>query len=170
MRRIVAGFASSPDGYIAGPNNEYDWILIDPEIDFAAWNRRFDTFLYGRKTFALSFAPGSKVSRKFRHVVFSNTLREPPPGVTLMGGDIKAQVLQLKQEAGKDIAVFGGGHLLSSLLDLQLVDELHISVIPVLLGSGIPMVQPLANRMWLQLTGTKTYSNGTVVLSYECRK
>ena len=51
MRKVVYGGAMSLDGYIAGPNGEFDWIVMDPEIDFAGLLKRFDTFLIGRKTF-----------------------------------------------------------------------------------------------------------------------
>ena len=51
MRKVVYGGAMSLDGFIAGPNGEYDWIVMDPDIDFAEMMGRFDTFLVGRKTF-----------------------------------------------------------------------------------------------------------------------
>jgi dihydrofolate reductase len=51
MRRVRYGVAMSLDGYIAGPNGEYDWIIMDPEIPFAEMLAEFDTLLIGRKTF-----------------------------------------------------------------------------------------------------------------------
>ena len=51
MRKLVAGFAASLDGYIEDPNGAYEWILIDPAIDFAAWAKRFDTYFYGRRSY-----------------------------------------------------------------------------------------------------------------------
>jgi len=169
MRKIVAGFAASLDGYITGPNGEYDWILIDKDIDFTELTKRFDTYFFGRKSYEAIVAMGSKPTPGIRHYVFSNTLTSVANGYRLVKDPIKEKVLELKQEEGKDIAVYGGAGLLASLLDLQLVDEISVSVIPVLLGKGKPMVDVLTEKVWLQLINTKNYSNGTVQVSYNTK-
>jgi dihydrofolate reductase len=169
MRKIVAGFAISLDGYIAGPNNEFDWIIVDPEIDFAEMMKRFDTYLLGRKTYELSKSMGQGFG-KDKLYIFSSTLTEVDKPAVLIKGDIKQRVLEIKSEAGKDIALFGGGELLTSLLNLDLVDEISMAVIPVLLGSGIPMIRELNKRVLLTLTDTKKYSKGTVQLTYDVKK
>lgn len=166
MRKIVAGFASSLDGYILGPNGEIDWILIDKEIDFSEQMKRFDAFLYGRITYEEILKMDVASIPKATHYVFSNSLSSAAPGFILIQGDIGNQLLKIKKIAGKDIAVFGGANLLSSLLKLQLVDEISVSVIPVLLGGGKPMVDILNSRVWLTLLSTKTYGNGTIQLTY----
>jgi dihydrofolate reductase len=167
MCQLVAGFAASLDGYIEGPNGEVDWILIDKEIDFAEQARRFGAYFYGRRTYEQMLrmkAPSPPGARQF---VFSNTLTSVEEGYELLTGNIHQQVNALKQQVGKDIALFGGASLLASLLDLQLVDELTISIIPVLLGKGKPMVDVLKEKCSLQLTHTKQYGNGTVQLFYK---
>mgnify|MGYP003575378528 CR=1 FL=1 len=169
MRKLVSGFAASLDGYIEGPNGEYDWILIDKEIDFAEQAKRFDAYFFGRRSYEAVIAMGSKPARGIKNYVFSTTLTTVADGYTLLKGSIKDTVLQLKQQEGKDIAVFGGAGLLASLLDLQLVDEISIAFIPVLLGKGKPMVEMLSEKVWLQLLHTKAYSNGTVQVSYEVK-
>jgi dihydrofolate reductase len=166
MRKIVAGFAASLDGYIEGPNGEYDWILVDKEVDFAEQAKRYDTYLYGRRTYEAVIGMGSKPSPGVSQYVFSNTLTTVAKYFTLVKGDVRETVLQIKQQEGKDIALFGGAGLLASLLNLQLVDEISIAIIPVLLGKGKPMVEVLSEKVWLQLLHTKTYSNGTVQVSY----
>jgi dihydrofolate reductase len=165
MRKIVAGFACSLDGYIEGPNGEYDWILIDKEIDFIGQMKQYDSFFYGRKTYESVIKMG-KVDLSAQHYVFSRSLTEVKPGYTLLKGDLFEEVTRIKKSPGKDIAIFGGAVLLASLIDLGLVDEISVSFIPVLLGSGKPMVSTLINKAWLSLQHTKTYSNGTVVLTY----
>lgn len=166
MRKLVAGFASSVDGYIEGPGGEYDWIIIDKEIDFAEQAKRFDCYFLGRKTYERTVAMGNRRMPGITNYVFSNSLTEVEKNYKLVKGDIKDQVLRIKEEKGKDIAIFGGASLLSSLLNLELVDEISFSIIPVLLGKGKPMVEPLVKKVWLKLLNTRTYSNGTIHISY----
>ena len=171
MRKVVYGGAMSLDGFIAGPNGEYDWIVMDPEIDFTALMARFDTFLIGRKTFeamrriggAGSAAPG------IRSIVFSRTLRpaDCPKSITL-SNDAEGFVTDLRKNPGKDIAIFGGGELFRSLLAAGLVDEIGFSVIPVLLGGGIPLLPSPADRARLKLKNHRVYEKtGTVGLEYD---
>jgi dihydrofolate reductase len=96
----------------------------------------------------------------------SNTLPKAEKGFVLMSGDIGTQINSLKQQQGKDMAVFGGAGLLTSLLNLKLVDELSISFIPVLLGSGKPMVSVLDEKVWLSFINSKRYGNGTLSVTY----
>ena len=168
MRKIVAGFACSLDGYIEGVNGAYDWILIDEEMDFAEQSKRYDTYFYGRKTYEAVSKMGA-ADPAFKHFVFSGTLKHVNKGYTVLQGDIQTHVAQIKNTPGKDIAVYGGADLLTSLLKLHLIDELAISFIPVLLGAGKPMVSMLDDKVWLKLTKTKTYKNGTVVLTYSVK-
>lgn len=165
MRKVIAGFAASLDGYIEGPAGEYDWILIDKDIDFAAQMARFDTFLFGRKSYERVRPMGGKKTPGVTNYVFSRTLTTVDEAYQL-ARDAGQTVAQLKTQAGKDIAVFGGAHLLASLLALQLVDELEVSVIPVLLGQGTPLVARLPQKVWLQLRGHKIFGNGTAQLIY----
>ena len=165
MRRLRYQVAASLDGFIAGPRGESDWIVMDPEIDFAALMGQFDTLLMGRKTFA---ATGGGMSGGMRVVVVSSTL--PPaghPGITILSGDLAAGVQALKAEPGKDIWLFGGGELFRSLVALGLVDSVEVAVIPVLLGGGIPLLPPPAARTTLSLAGHRVYERtGTVLLEY----
>jgi dihydrofolate reductase len=170
MRKVVYGGAMSLDGYIAGPNGEYDWIVMDPEMDFAAMMNRFDTFLIGRKTFEVMRRMGDTAppTPTIRNFVFSRTLRpEDCPGATL-SDSAERVVAELRQQSGKDIALFGGGDLFRSLLAAGLVDSVGFSVIPVLLGNGIPLLPSPADRARLKLTTHRVYEKtGTVLLEYD---
>jgi dihydrofolate reductase len=84
MRKIVAGFAASIDGYIEGPNGEYDWILIDKEIDFNQQMKRFDTFLFGRKTYEKMLPSGTRPARGITNYVFSKSLAFVDPNYILI--------------------------------------------------------------------------------------
>jgi dihydrofolate reductase len=159
----------SLDGFIAGPNGEFDWIVMDPEIDFAGLMARFDTFLIGRKTFEVMRRMGDAAppSPGIRNYVFSRTLRpEDCPGATL-SHDAEPVVAQLRAAPGKDIALFGGGELFRSLLAAGLVDEVSVSLVPVLLGGGIPLLPSPADRAKLELKKHRVYKKtGTVSLEY----
>jgi dihydrofolate reductase len=170
MRKVVYGGAMSLDGYIAGPNGEYDWIVMDPDIDFGEMTTRFDTFLIGRKTFeAMQRMGGGPPMPGITNIVFSRTLRpgDCPKSMTL-SNDAEGVVADLRKQPGKDIALFGGGELFRSLLAAGLVDEVAFSVIPVLLGAGIPLLPSPADRAKLRLKRHRVYEKtGTVGLEYD---
>ena len=170
MRRVWYGVAMSLDGYIAGPKGEYDWIVMDPDIDFEALMGRFDTFLVGRKTYEMmAAAKGGGRHKGIETVVFSRTLDPADhPGLRIVSRDARAAVLALKEKPGKEIALFGGGELFRSLLAEGVVDAVEVAVIPVLLGGGIPLLPSPSSRATLRLTGHRVYAKtGTVLLQYE---
>ncbi len=169
MRKLVAGFASSVDGYIEGPNKEYDWILIDKEIDFSEQAKQFDTYFFGRNSYQAVLSMGSRPSPGVKNYVFSNTLTAVDKNYILINDNIKEQVIKIKEREGKDIAIFGGATLLASLLNLQLVDEITVAIIPVLLGKGKTMVDALAEKVWLKFLHCKSYSNGTLQITYSVK-
>ena len=170
MRKVVYGGAMSLDGFIAGPNGEYDWIVMDPEIDFAALMSRFDTFLIGRKTFEVMRRMGDSAppSPGIQNIVFSRTLRPADCPDAILSDDAEGTVADLLKKPGKDIALFGGGELFRSLLAAALVDEVRISLIPVLLGGGIPFLPSPADRARLTLKHCRVYEKtGTIALGYD---
>jgi dihydrofolate reductase len=169
MRRLLRyQVAVSLDGFIAGPNGEYDWIVMDPAIDFGALWKEFDTAVMGRKTYEMMTAQGGNGAMPgLDVVVFSRTLPAAAhKGVRILNDDPAEVVPALKAKPGRDIWLFGGGGLFRSLLDAGLVDTVELAVIPVLLGSGIPLVPPGATTK-LKLSHQKTLpASGIVVLSY----
>jgi dihydrofolate reductase len=165
-RRVRYQVAASLDGYIAGPNGEYDWIVMDPDIDFAALAAQFDTYLMGRNTYEMMLRDGHRVDGDV--YVFSRTL-EPAdhPDVTIVGRDPERTVRELKARPGKDIWLWGGGQLFHALLELGLVDRVEIAVVPVLLGAGIPLLPGPALRRTLTLENHRLYpQSGIVLLEY----
>jgi dihydrofolate reductase len=170
MRLVRFGGAMSLDGYIAGPNGEYDWILMDPDIDFAALMSEFDTFLIGRKTFEAMQRMGSDSppAPGIQNIVLSRTLRPADYPHVVIESDAERVVTELRAKPGKDIAIFGGGELFRSLLAAGLVDRVEVSLIPVLLGGGIPLLPPPGPRARLALRKQRVYEKtGTIGLEYD---
>jgi len=171
MRPVRYSVAASLDGYIAGPNGEADWIVMDPTIDFAAIFNQFDTFLIGRRTFEPMKRAGRGSTPGMKTFVFSRTLRQQDyPKVTVVADRAADTVSALKQGVGKDIWLFGGGSLFRSLLAEGLVDRVEVAIVPVLLGGGIPLLQPPAVQTKLRLTSHKAYPSGIVGLEYAVEK
>jgi dihydrofolate reductase len=167
-RRLRYQVAMTLDGFIAGTEGEYDWIVMDPSIDFEALYKEFDTIVMGRKTFEVMTAQGGEGSMPGLDViVFSSTI--PPatrPRVRIVNDAPAEVVAALKGESGKDIWLFGGGRLFRTLLDAGLVDTVEVAVMPVLLGAGVPLLPPGATTK-LELADHKTLpSSGIVTLAY----
>src|SRR5215208_7039607 len=168
MRKIILGVAVSLDGFIEGPNGEYDWCFTDPDYSLKEFFKRIDTIFVGRKTYEMSseMEGGGAGFPKFKQYIFSTTLDKVKDGTTLIRGDIKTEVEKIKNEKGKDIWLFGGASLTTSLMNLGLVDELSLAVYPILLGGGKPLFNNIKDRIKLTLINTKTYPTGLISLTY----
>ena len=167
-RRLRYQVAMSLDGFIAGLNGEYDWIVMDPAIDFAAMYKEFDTAVMGRKTYEVTTAMGGDGAIPgLDVVVFSRTLRQATyPGVRILNDDPIEIVADLKAKKGRDIWLFGGGVLFRTLLDGGLVDTVEVAVMPVLIGTGIPLLPPGASTKLVLADQKILPASGIVALAY----
>jgi dihydrofolate reductase len=173
MRRIVFGAAVSLDNFIARRDHSVDWLLWSDEAAAVTkeWWASFDAFLMGRKTYEIAAKSGGGAggSGAATYVV-SNTMKEAPKGVTLIGGeDVVPVVRELKKKEGKDICLLGGGVLGSALLEAGLVDVLGLNIHPVALGSGIPFFCGSSVQRSLELKECRTFKNGCVYVVYDVR-
>lgn len=169
MRKLILQVAVSLDGFIEGPNGEYDWCFTDQDYGMSDFFKQIDSLFIGRKSYELvqtMDAAEMATWPKLKEYVFSNTLKEVKPGAVLINGNIGSVVKEIKNEKGKDIWLFGGASLTTVLLKLDLVDEIRLAVHPLVLGNGKPLFSNLESRLPLTLKNTQTYSSGLVMLTY----
>jgi dihydrofolate reductase len=167
-RRLCYQVASSLDGFIADEKGGYDWIVMDPDIDFGALFARFDALIMGRGTYEVTGSSGPGFGKKSVYVVSTTLDPKKHNKVTVVSKDVEAFVTDLKKQPGKDIWLFGGGKLFRSLLEAGIVDRVELAVIPVLLGSGIPVLPGLDGVAELKLDEVTRYpKSGTMMLCYE---
>lgn len=177
-RRIVLDLAVSLDGFIEGLNGEVDWCIMDADMDFNGFLNSIDTILYGRKSYDLwgQYTPGNEASDMEREVwelvhskkkyVFSKTLTKLDNKAIVINDNIFEEVNKIKKEPGKDIWLYGGASLITTFINLGLVDEYRLSVHPVVLGAGKPLFIDIKQRQALKLVGTRIFSSGVVQLCY----
>ena len=169
MRRLRYNVAMSLDGYIADSHDAFDWILNDDTVDFAGLFARVDTIILGRRTYDVVRAHGDPPWKPGTRVfVVSRTLApESKGGVTVVSGDPVAIASSLRRESGDgEIWLFGGGQLFAELLDGNQVDAVEVTIVPVLLGGGIPMLASISKRTTLVLTHSHVYPSGMGALHY----
>jgi dihydrofolate reductase len=130
--------------------------------------RSIDTKLLGRKTYEVSLRLGAKFDSKSRHIVFSRQAppADAPAGVEFVNGAIGPFVSRLRERPGKDIWLMGGGELIASFLDEHAIDEFVISVAPVFIGDGIPLLARRHRHVPLELHSTERFEDGLVQLHY----
>jgi dihydrofolate reductase len=193
MRKIIASLAMSVDGFIEGPNGEMDWVM---EEDEETWKYMFemlshvDTFILGRKMYpvyeqywlAVLADPGAilpfsgrvasnneitfaRLADSTRHVVLSSTLDKVTWKTTRIVRDVE-DIRKMKQKPGKDMYAVGGATLVSSLMNLDLIDELQLLVSPLILGGGIALFKEVKERQSLKLMRAKPLKSGKVGLIY----
>ena len=166
MRRLRYQVASSLDGYIAGAKGEFDWIVMDPEIDFGELFKQYDIVVMGRRTFEVMLKEGGDGSMPgLDVVVFSQTLRQQDfPAVSIVNTNPAETIRSLKTKPD------GGGELFRTLLDAGVVDTVEPAIIPVLLGGGVPLLPATANRTQLTLIRHRLYNqSGIMLLEYAVR-
>jgi dihydrofolate reductase len=171
-RNVIVHIAASADGYIAGRDGDLEWLTSRPApAGFYGMNKfmkSIDTTIMGRKTYEVSLGLGAKFDSRSRAIVFSRQARpaDTPSGVEFVNGAIGPFVSQLREQPGKDIWLMGGGDLIASFLDEEAIDEFVISVVPVFIGDGVPLIARRHRHVPLLLQSTERFEDGLVQLHY----
>lgn len=180
MKKVIFQMSISLDGYVEGPNREIDWHIVDDEFNSYAVETltAAEVLIMGRKTYELmaAFWPAEKgdhsgVTAKMNStpkLVFSRTLKHVDwQNSRLATGSIADEVARLKQAPGDGLLWVGGSDLAASFLEQGLVDEIRVIVTPILLGAGKSVLGAITRRHRLKLLGTRSFSSGSHVLTYE---
>jgi dihydrofolate reductase len=186
-RKVILSMQMTLDGYVAGPNDEADWLQTSDE----EWNDLFkdleaaDTYLLGRKMYPLYSSywqsvlknPDSrgadlefaKLADKTRHIVFTKGDFKPDWKNTKVSHDVKDEIANLKKQPGKNIIAWGGANFASNLINLGVVDEIRIELNPTILTTGKAMFSNVDHRIQLQLIDSRPLKPGLIVLRYKCK-
>ena len=180
MKNIILDLAVTLDGYIEGPNGEIDWCIMEDGdgSDFIDFVNSIDTIFYGRVSYDLwgNYQPDEKASPELKEVyqviqsktkyVFSTTKNSDDSDAIFINDNIKERVMEIKKQAGKDIWLYGGGKLISTFMEMGLIDIFRLAVHPVILGSGKPLFNNIKERSELKFMDAKTSGSGVVLLIY----
>jgi len=170
MRKVVLGVGISLDGYIARPDGAVDFLFMPKDYSMAAFFRRCDAAVMGRKSYQMGLKLGGGKISSFgmKCYVFSRTLGGVAHGdFAIVKEPPKPFIEALRKKKGKDIWLMGGGELTREFLREDLVDELYLGVVPVLIGEGIPAFPSGFPQREYKLTENKTFSRGLIALKYE---
>lgn len=169
MRQLRYSVAASLDGYIAGPQGEFDWIPMDPDIDFAAMFAGFSAIVMGRRSYEVFAATGGSAGPSLPTYVYSRALEEGTrEGVTFVR-DATAHARALKQSGDtKPIWLWGGGAVFAELAGAGLVDGVDVAILPILLGGGVPLLPAPGPRLQLRVRSHRLYpKTGTLFVEYD---
>lgn len=177
MRKVILYAAMSLDGYLADSQGNVDWIGGDGSSDVELpWYEEFydtvDTILMGRKTYTqivTELSPGIWLYGDKKTYVFTHQGEEDKNEIVFTGRSPKDLIHWLKHRKGKDIWLCGGKELISQLMNQNLIDEYHITLVPTLLGEGLSLFSSLPSQAPLKLKSTRE-ENGMVDLVYEKRE
>jgi dihydrofolate reductase len=185
QRKLILSMQITLDGFVAGPNDDADWLIIsdDAWTDLDKDLNAADTYLLGRKMYPaysehwqsvlrnpdsdpneLKFA---KLADKTQHIVFTKGDFKPDWKNTRVAHDLSAEIARLKKENGKNIIAWGGANFASNLIELGLVDEYRLALNPTILAKGKALFNNLQQRKKLVLIDSKPLKSGLVILRYQ---
>lgn len=165
--------AASLDGFIARKNDALDWLSIverpNEDYGYKRFSDSIDTMIVGRRTYDVVLGFGAWPYAGKRTVVMTH--RSPPPrhGEEFFVGSPRELVERLEREGSRRVYVDGGG-VIRQFLEADLVDDITLSIIPILLGEGVPLFGALGDDVRLRLTSSQSFESGLVQLEYAVEK
>lgn len=168
MRKIILNLAVSLDGFIEGPNGEYDWCLADQDYGMTEFLNNSDAIFIGRKSYELLMSTDPEMFGALKLYVFSDTLQPSsnPNTEIIKSVDFKSRIETIRNQPGRNIWLFGGASLLSAFVEEGFITEFLLSVHPIILGSGKLLFMGSKDRIELILLGSEQFSSGLVQLRY----
>jgi dihydrofolate reductase len=166
MRPLVCFIATSLDGYIAGPAGEIDWLFTDQDYGYTRFYANVDTVVMGRKTYDLCLTFAEYPYPRIPNYVWSHTRRGTDEHATFVSGDIVELLKGLKNKEGKTILLVGGSVLVGEAIEHDLLDELIVSVHPIVLGDGVPLFLRGLPKTQFQFIKSEPFNTGLVQLTY----
>lgn len=171
MRKLVVYIAASLDGFIAKPNDDLSFLsMVEKEGEdygYADFVSTIDTVIVGRKTYDWVVKNWHFPHADKKTYVITRTKSPDEGNISFYSGDLTDLVNRLKSESGKDIFCDGGGQIVNELLRSNLVDEIIVSIIPVLVGDGVRLFETGIPEQKLELVSVKSFETGLVQLHYK---
>ncbi len=172
MGKVLVYIAVSLDGFIARPDDDISW--LDPfsaggeDYGYGDFLRTMGTAVMGSRTYGQSLAHPERLLTGLKNYILTSKPLVPAPGIRTepWNGPPAGLVGKIREESADDIYLVGGGRAISRFLDEGLVDEIRLFVVPVILGTGIPLFTGLRHEVTLGLAGTKHFRTGIVQLTY----
>lgn len=171
-RKLFLYIAASLDGYIAKPNDDLGFLSIvekeGEDYGYAAFIATVDTVIVGRKTYdwVMKHVPTFSHADKETYII-TRTERPSEGNVIFYSGDLKALVERLKKEQGKNIFCDGGAEVANALLQEDLIDEMIISIVPILVGEGTRLFKDGRPEQRMELVSIKSFDTGLVQMHYK---
>jgi dihydrofolate reductase len=175
-RNVIVHIAASADGYIAGSDGDLEWLTSRPKpkgfYGIGDFMKTIDTKIFGRKTYEAAMRMGGSFDTTGRTFVFSSRGRpaDAPPAVEFVSEPISAFVTRIREQPGKDVWLMGGGELIASFLDEDAIDAFVISVVPIFIGDGIPLIARRHRHTPLDLQAVERFDDGVVQLHYRVKR
>ncbi|MGE5123935.1 MAG: dihydrofolate reductase family protein [Acidobacteriaceae bacterium] len=184
MRKIILSIPITLDGYIEGPHRELDWVNADDDLHdyFTQQLKNTDLLLFGRVAYELlaSYWPNAtsdpnlprgmvdfaNTINPLPKIVFSRTLEDAGWNTSIRRSIIPAEIVEMKNQPGKDIGLSGGASIAQAFLHHALVDEIRLMVQPVAIGNGKSLFGGLGDSLKLELLSQQAFESGAVALCY----
>jgi len=169
MRKIILFIASSLDGYIAREDGTIDWLPENTASGYDDFIKSVDTVIMGKKTYNQVLTFGDYPYKDKKSYVFTRNNEYSKDENAEFVDDADKLVKDILSDSGTNIWLIGGAEIISTFVNLGFVDEINISINPVVLGKGIPLFKNIEKEIKLELIKTTDY-DALVELRYKIQK